>query len=70
MVVETELSSGRMNPRVGSGKILPDFGGLDRVGTSGFLFCTDHFLVPRILNSDLLIFYDIFYLNNNHVINN
>ena len=58
-----------MDPRVGSGKILPDFGGSDRMGISGFLVFTDHFLVPRILNSDRLIFYDIFYLYNNHVIN-
>ena len=30
MIVETELSSGpRMDPVVGLGKFLPDFGGLD-----------------------------------------
>ena len=37
--VESELSTGRMDPRVGSGRvtILPDFGGSGRVSTSDFL---------------------------------
>ena len=64
MVVEAEVvhgsdgSAGRVGSgrvgsgRVGLGKILSDFGGSDRVGTLGFLVFTDHFLVPRILNSD------------------
>ena len=35
----SELSTGRMDPRVGSGRvtILPDFGGSGRVSTSDFL---------------------------------
>ena len=42
---EPELSTGRMDPRVGSGRvtILPDFGGSGRVSTS-----------------DLLVFYQLF----------
>ena len=43
-VFTTELSTGRMDPRVGSGRvgpgrvmILPDFGGSGRVSTSDFL---------------------------------
>ena len=39
MVTSPELSTGRMDPRVGSGKvtILPEFGGSGRVSTSDFL---------------------------------
>ena len=47
---DAELSTGRMDPRVGSGRvtILPDFGGSGRVSTSDFLFFfTDYFLVPK-----------------------
>ena len=51
-----ELSTGRMDPRVGSGRvgsgrvtILPDFGGSGRVGSALriFKFFTDYFLVPE-----------------------
>ena len=66
-----ELSTGRMDPRVGSGRvtILPDFGGSGRVSTSDFLVFYWLFLGTwidvnlRILHSDLLIFYDIWYDN-------
>ena len=45
----SELSTGRMDPRVGSGRvtILPDFRGSDRFSTLDFLFFTDYFLVPE-----------------------
>ena len=38
-VISSELSTGRMDPRVGSGRvtILPDFGGSGRVSTSDLL---------------------------------
>ena len=46
---ETELSTGRMDPRVGSGRvtILSDFGGSGRVSTSDFVDFTDNFLLPK-----------------------
>ena len=65
-VSTSELSTGRMDPRVGSGlvTILPDFGGSGRVSTSDglvihwlFLGWIDINLL--ILHSDCLIFYDI-----------
>ena len=52
----TELSTGRMDPRVGSGRVgsgrvttLSDFGGSGRVGSALwiFKFFTDYFLVPK-----------------------
>ena len=70
-----ELSTGRMDPRVGSGRvwsgrvtILPDFGGSGRVNTSDFkvfywlFFGTWIDMNLRILHSDWLIFYDIKYI--------
>ena len=44
----SELSTGRMDPQVGSGRVtfLPDFSGTGRVSTSDFKFFTDYFLVP------------------------
>ena len=52
----SELSTGRMDPRVGSGRvgsgrvtILPDFGGSGRVGSALqiFKFFADYFLLPK-----------------------
>ena len=71
-VSTSELSTGRMDPRVGSGlvTILPDFGGSGRVG-SGRVSTSDGLVIYwlfldtwldmniRILHSDCLIFYDI-----------
>ena len=66
-VLEPELSTGRMDPRVGSGRvtILPDFGGSGRINTSDFLVFYWLFLTTIIdmnlwiLHSDWLIFYDV-----------
>ena len=51
---DSELSTGRMDPRVGSGRvgsrfcrILAGRVGLGRVSTSDFLFFTDYSLVPE-----------------------
>ena len=48
---DSELSTGRMDPRVGSGRvtIFPDFDGSGRVGSALriFKFFTDYFLVPE-----------------------
>ena len=62
-----ELSTGRMDPRVGSGRItiLPDCGGSGRVSTSDILVFYWLFLGAwidmnlRMLHSDWLIFIDI-----------
>ena len=62
-MADPELSTGRMDPRVGSGRvgsgrvgsgrvtILPDFGGSGRVGSALriFKFFTDYFLVPELI---------------------
>ena len=54
--IAQSLSTGRMDPRVGSGRvesgrvtILSDFGGSGRVGSALriFQFFTDYFLVPK-----------------------
>ena len=52
--IRPELSTGRMDPLVGSGRvglsrvtILPDFGGSGRVSTSDFVVYTDYSLVPK-----------------------
>ena len=68
-----ELSTGRMDPRVGSGRvtILPDFGGSGRVGSGQrkvfywfFSWYTWIDMNLRILHSDWLVFYDILIYNN------
>ena len=45
----SELSTGRMDPRIGSGHDLPDFGGSGRVGPALRIlqFFTGYFLVPK-----------------------
>ena len=68
LIRRSELPTGRMDPRVGSGRvtILPDFGGSGRVSTSDFLVFYWLFLGTKIdVNLRILhsIFYDIWYNN-------
>ena len=64
--LRAELPTGRMDLRVGSGrvKILPEFDGSGRVSTLDLLVFTDYFLVPENTTFGLFDFHRYLIYNN------